>query len=591
MGRYTLKAALLGLASVLMASSSLFAALLDDHEDGTNNNEFEAYWYYYDDNAGLGIDDRPLAAPSSNPSVINVEFTPGPREAYGDPSDTWEVKDYTFTCGEEAGNKYATMPFTFGDVWTASYGDAMPYVGLGTMLADEGKTLDLTGATSVKFKIRSHAGPLAIDFKIQTLDIDQDSSFGYYQKSVSVTTDWTEVEVLLADLKQPAWATGVKKFDFDITKCTKLAWEVQNEDNTTTTVDTLDVDDISIEPFTFVSTTVWTETKALSPLPTTGQFAKFETAPKNVCPLNFYWYAYNDKAIGGGAEVTGGATENLETGLLNLTLTEGTGSPGETGTAAFLQYTLGPVIDKAGVSVQSFVGIGVNLYDSAAATYWNATTDNVSSIYFQYMADGDAKYVTLELSDINDVADKDHPDKADSDRGAGIVWYRNLLPTDGQWVAVEIPFSQLITHDTWEGYNAIPLDATKLAKLQFKVQGAQDAGGYFAIDNVFFPGAPFDVAVKDFKVASSKLSGISAIYRNGKVNVSWNGNGALDNGKINLINTAGAVVASSSFARTGKLSTSFSTAKLSAGMYFVKLNAIGANGKAVVMQSPVHIVK
>ena len=131
MGRYTLKTALLGLASVLMASSSLFAAdaLFDDHSDGTNANEFEYYWYYYDDNAGLGKDDRPLAAPSSTPSVVNVPFTEKNREAYGNAGDTWKVKDYKFTLDEEAGNKFATMPFTYGEVWTASYGDAMPYVG------------------------------------------------------------------------------------------------------------------------------------------------------------------------------------------------------------------------------------------------------------------------------------------------------------------------------------------------------------------------------------------------------------------------------------------------------------------------------
>ena len=463
------------------------------------------------------------------------------------------------------------------------------------MLAGEGKSLDLTGAASVKFKIRSHKSDLTIDFKIQTLNIDQDSSFGYYQSSITATPNWEEVEVLITDLKQPSWATGTKKFDWDIKNCTKLAWEVQQEDNPSTTVDTLDVDDIIITNYTFVSPTVWRQTKALSPLPTSGQFAVFETAPKNVSPLATYWYAYNDGAIGGNASVTGGATENLETGLLNLSLTAGTGSPGESGTAPFLQYQLGKTIDKDGIPVQSFVGIGVNLYDSAQATYWDAKTDGATSIYFHYMADGDARYVTLELSDINDVADKDHPDRTDSDRGSGVVYYRNFLPTAGQWVAVEIPIDSLITHDDWETYHAIPLDKSKLAKLQFKVQGPEGVAGVFAVDNIYFPGVTKFVTDPNNKVivhsSNAKVSGINALYSNGKVNVNWNGNTALNNGKISLINTAGKVVAGSSFNKTNKLSTSFPAAKLSSGMYFVKLNGIGANGKDVVMQSAVQIIK
>ena len=126
MGRFTLKTALLGLASVLLASSSLFAvdSKVDDHEDGTNQNDFLYYWYYYDDNSGLGINDRPQVETPGTPSVINVEFEEKNREAYGNPNDTWKVKEYTFTVGDDGSNKYATMPFTFGSSWNASYGTA-----------------------------------------------------------------------------------------------------------------------------------------------------------------------------------------------------------------------------------------------------------------------------------------------------------------------------------------------------------------------------------------------------------------------------------------------------------------------------------
>jgi hypothetical protein len=589
MGRFTLKTALLGLASVLLASSSLFAvdSKVDDHEDGTNQNDFLYYWYYYDDNSGLGINDRPQVETPGTPSVINVEFEEKNREAYGNPNDTWKVKEYTFTVGDDGSNKYATMPFTFGSSWKASYGTAYPYVGIGTMLTEEGKSLDLTGATAVSFRIKGSEA-MSVDFKIQTKDIDDDSTFGYYQSSFDVTDDWQQITINIADLAQPAWAQKDAPFDFDITQCTKLAWEVKNEFNMTVTEATLDIDDVWIIDYEWVSPFIWTDVVpvASSTLPATGLFSNFDVTPANASPLGTYWYAYNDVEIGGTSTVLEGALPDEETGRLLITITEG---------AAKLLYALGPTIDKGGVSVQAFIGIGCNLYDSATARYWNATAAGANSVYFHYYANSDLDKITVEISDNYDVADVNSPTKTISDRGDGVLWFIDLPATGDEWYAVEIPFSALKIHESWEGANAIPFNATKMAKLQFKVQGPQDASGYIGVDNIYFPGVSeykFTDGSPVLKPASqiARTSGLKVNYLNGKVNVNWNG-AKLAKGKISLINSQGAVFASSSIKNAAKLSETLSASKLAAGMYFVKFNATDVNGKAINIMSPVQVVK
>lgn len=56
-----------------------------------------------------------------------------------------------------------------GSSWTTEPGVAQPYVGMGTMLCIEGRSIDLTGATSIAFKIRSHTGPLDLRLKIASI--------------------------------------------------------------------------------------------------------------------------------------------------------------------------------------------------------------------------------------------------------------------------------------------------------------------------------------------------------------------------------------------------------------------------------------
>ena len=179
----------------------------------------------------------------------------------------------------------------------------------------------------------------------------------------------------------------------------------------------------------------------------------------------------------------------------------------------------------------------------------------------------------MEISDNYDVADVNSPTKTISDRGDGVLWFIDLPATGDEWYAVEIPFSALKIHESWEGANAIPFNATKMAKLQFKVQGPQDASGYIGVDNIYFPGVSeykFTDGSPVLKPASqiARTSGLKVNYLNGKVNVNWNGANLL---KAKLaINSQGAVFASSP---PNAAPQRHSPSKLAAGMYFVKFNA------------------
>jgi hypothetical protein len=515
------------------------------------------------------------------------------------------LKDYVFQVKDEAGNKYGTMPFTYGTKWKCTGYTASPFVGVGAELVPDGKTLDLTGATAVTFRLRSHVNQLTVNFRIETMDIIRDSSFAYFYSAVVTTKgSWSDHEVILpTGLTQPSWAKGDQaKASFAQTMCAKFSWEVHGESNADVKSDTLDIDDIVIKGYTFVSPSVWTKTETAPPA--TGIFSNFTKVPKNETPLATYWYAYNDFSIGGNSSVTRGATQDPTSGLLTLEWTAGTGA-GNAGTGAAVGFQLGKTVVKTETSgstsnVQGFIGIGFNVYDSAGCLYYNSTTGKLGpkgatagtsdgSIYFEYLADGDFKYVTLEVSDSNDVPDKNEPARKDK-RGSGIVWYRNLPITGpNTWKAVKIPFDSLITHSNWKGYVAIPLKKTALGKIQFKAQGAEQKGGTVMIDNVYFPGLDFGLksGVKPVKSHIVMQSVSRAVYSAGKVRIEGNAFQGLHGATISLINGNGAVVKRQS----GTERLVVSAHQVPAGLYIVRVNGIDAAGKAVAWQSPVAIME
>jgi hypothetical protein len=503
-----------------------------------------------------------------------------------------------------------SVPFTYGTKWKCTGYTASPFVGVGAELVPDGKTLDLTGATAVTFRLRSHVNQLTVNFRIETMDIIRDSSFAYFYSAVVTTKgSWSDHEVILpTGLTQPSWAKGDQaKASFAQTMCAKFSWEVHGESNADVKSDTLDIDDIVIKGYTFVSPSVWTKTETAPPA--TGIFSNFTKVPKNETPLATYWYAYNDFSIGGNSSVTRGATQDPTSGLLTLEWTAGTGA-GNAGTGAAVGFQLGKTVVKTETSgstsnVQGFIGIGFNVYDSAGCLYYNSTTGKLGpkgatagtsdgSIYFEYLADGDFKYVTLEVSDSNDVPDKNEPTRKDK-RGSGIVWYRNLPITGpNTWKAVKIPFDSLITHSNWKGYVAIPLKKTALAKIQFKAQGAEQKGGTVMIDNVYFPGLTFpNITADGVLLGKSHVFGqpaFRAVSQNGKIRVDWKPVSSLTAGKISLIDSKGTVVASERVAASA-LSVNFTADKLPAGLYFIQLNGIDAAGKSVSQRSAVTIIK
>lgn len=224
-------------------------------DDNRNNLGFD--WYYYDDNYGVFENDRPQAAPSSVPSIISAPFTTIPRHAFGDTTDDYPIRSYSFVTGLENSNCFCTVPFTFGDNWPTSWDpnnvQDKAFIGVGTKLCADGQAHDLTGAYAIKFRIRS-TEPSVIRFIIQTKEIDDISyvpasqldgdEFGYYGIYFEGTSEWSEVTVKIDDLSLPGtWAAPI---DFNIASCTRLTWEISNSSNPAISSSVIDVDDIEI---------------------------------------------------------------------------------------------------------------------------------------------------------------------------------------------------------------------------------------------------------------------------------------------------------------------------------------------------------
>ena len=609
----TFQRGLLGLlVALFLSASSLRAedALVDNFNGGTNENQFEHYWFYYDDNGGTKDDDRPIAGEGTQQSTIDVPYALVNREASDNKADTFKIRKYSFLVKQEGDNKYGCMPFTYGEKWKASYGMTACYVGVGTQLAPDKKFINLTGATAVSFKLRAHVNDLSVTFKVETMDITRDSSFAFFCNTQAVPKGvWTPITVSLTDtmLQQPGWASAAQlKAALDIAEVTKIAWEVHGDNNTTVTSDTLDIDDVVILGYKFVSPSLWTKTA--SARPATGLFATFEEpeAEKAQTPLHTYWYAYDDHEIQGNSTVTLGAEKDTASQLLNLNWQPNSGY-GNAGTGAVLQMKLGKTLKQANgpgdtANVQGFVGIGFNVYDSAGALYFNTTNGklgntggegNTNSLYFEYIADGDFKYLTLEISDMWDVPDKTNPTRKDT-RGKGIVWYRNFPKTGpNEWRRVEIPFDSLVIHSNWVGFVDKPLDKTQLAKIQFKVQGAQDQQGIIQIDNIYFPGIDFGKSqgVKNSAASSGQLSAFKAFYSNGIIRVNWKPVIGLNTAKISLIDSKGTIAKSATITQVPNSPLAISAENLPAGLYFVQLNGTNAAGKEIAQRSAVTVLK
>ena len=605
---HTIRSAVL-LTGVLF--SRLFADAVVDNTFDDNQNDFEWYWNYYDDNYRAGKDDRHQSENPGTASVIHTPYVEIHRYYLGDASDTATIAEYTFSTGtEQTGltyNNYAMLPFTFGSSWTKSTGDtAQPYLGVSTMLCKNGMSIDITGATSVTFKIRSHQQPLNVRFNVETLDINnlalvpadslKGDEFGYYGKTVTAQPDtWTAVTVIFSDLALPD--TNVRDMPFNMNSVSKLTWEIQKSLNPSVVSDTLDIDEIVIMGYTIPITYPVDYLYPISDttiLPSQGLFSNFETQPYNESPFLTYWRAFTDKNDSGSSAIVAGAWTDSISALYNfypMYWNQKTGSDGY-GQGIKLHYKLG---DSTADGNKGYIGISCPLYDSASSIYWNASSAGAKSIYFHYAtAINSTDSIIFELNDCNDVTDAADPFREKSLRGKDVTWYKKLPPTNNKWVAVEIYFDSLNIDSSASDYKHILLDLTKIARISLKVSGSKETVGCYAIDNIYFPGALLKTGCLcsgTLRHVTQQKSSFNIRYTNGSIRVRLNSDYSLKSGTVSVINMQGKTVFSTTLTELlTKSEYTVSTAGLTSGQYIVKLDGITSNGKAVNLFSRIHII-
>jgi hypothetical protein len=458
-----------------------------------------------------------------------------------------------------------------------------------------------------------------------TFPVSKVHTYNAYYKIDTVTTTWKEYTVKIADVtsgvsegakiqkagaafegdfvtaykagdiaQEGYWGT---QYAFKKSKATRLSWYIPAKLNPGLGAGAkLFVDEISVEGYTHIPKDLCYADcgKALDVPAGANLFSDFDNivgAAKELRQnsLGQYWYYYTDKDAGGTSAVD---EEYLDDGTIDSKGTPGkvlkleafkSGDYAYTSNAAAIGVTFGPAFpdERSGVNVNAFTGIGTNLYDPEAETpsYYDAIENDLQGIYFEYLTDGATQSIFVEVEDATSVAANN-----------GEVYYLKLNGTGNTWKSATIKVDKLVL-PFWAERTA-PLDRTKLAKIQFKIQGAANKFGVVAIDNVYL----LDKNSVGVRFANSKVtsaSGLRATYSRSGVSVKWNASTPLASGKIQLVNTKGRVVASAPIAKTAgsNISANLGTSRVSTGMYFVRVNAKDINGRKVVQQVPVSVVK
>jgi len=259
--------------------------------------------------------------------------------------------------------------------------------------------------------------------------------------------------------------------------------------------------------------------------------------------------------------------------------------------APFIAFNMGPGwIDSDGEAIRGFVGIGTKLSEDENGTFNAAApgltgpgafTGDVKGVWFMYRTVG-MNHLVVSVVDQTAL---NHSNPASATRSVRIAG------TNGQWMGARITWDKFAP-PSWSNWTT-PLDLTKLVELQFRHEADQGTGS-ITIDNVYLIGANLG-APQSVKRLSSKaaVSAMRASYSRGSVNVNWNAPSNISSGKISLVNIKGATVASQPVKASGsKISAKLATkGALPTGMYFVRIDARDVNGKRVVQQVPVNIVK
>jgi hypothetical protein len=504
-----------------------FQKVIVDSTFDDNQNDFEYYWDYYDDNSRVGKNDRPQVTNPGTPTVINVNSMVIPREAFGDQSDSYKIRMYTFTTGQENGNRFATMPFTYGSPWKTSLGQAQPYVGIFTRLVKPGSSIDLSNMSGIQFKVRSHTNNLILRFKLQTFEIDSISNvpgsnligdeFGYYEDSVLTRAGvWSTVTILPKSLKLPGqWARDIP---LNLKRCTQLTWEISNIDNENVTIDTFDIDDVIIRGTALPCNQVWNSYESIDMLPSTGLYLNFEPGTLSPVQQNLQWYGFIDKRNRGEkVTITNGTLLDTVNGLFEIPVFD-TITGNDTGHVLKVSFnydtTTGPNIHYTSA------GLELDMRRSAQSSYWNASSAGASKIYFHYKADEITKYRVFEVfDDYDSITPVNHSTRINID-GTAARW-RCLFPGgDGLWKAVQMPLDSLTICNDWVSGDPEPLHKSKIAKFRWQAVASAGAGS-FSIDNIYFPGA--NLSQTNTVLSSSKTivhqfkKHLSVVYQKGSI--------------------------------------------------------------------------
>jgi uncharacterized repeat protein (TIGR02543 family) len=217
-------------STLITASITLYAkwvgistALVDDCENDTSINKLGYSWYMYDDSKDGG-----------NSTLSNGTLYIGKSGG-------------RYILAPTAGAGYLGAGYVFPYTLGPQYCTAGPfnYAGIGTWLCDSNSTVDLSGAKSVSFYIKSYNATV-VDFLVLTKEV---TDFAYYHQLVSTTTSWTKVTVLLSTgvlggLTQPTWTT--RPVALNLKSVQKLEWQMHSDNVGANKTGTIVLDNIWI---------------------------------------------------------------------------------------------------------------------------------------------------------------------------------------------------------------------------------------------------------------------------------------------------------------------------------------------------------
>jgi hypothetical protein len=631
MGRFT-KRMVLGLAAALAVAGGAFAGspVLDDFEGGTNANKFGSYWYFYTNTY--------VSRPAANPTGCNnKDFTSALVDAKLEMIDNAE-KSGTATLlfkGSYGSNleipahggdfsgvmKFSNLLSPWKSKTTLGSPDVYPGVGMGTGLTQDsinGMGAGFASATAIKFWMKASDADLVVKFKIEfaTQRAGNGNSWAcnadasYEIILAEPTTVWKQYTVNITPanaasgaacsapkLCRPTWETE-KPYTYDLSKASKVAWFIEGAGSGTAEGASgwIAVDDIEFVGYTFEDKWLC-ESCIANPGPQPKDsllFSNFDnqlpgTQSLGQNRLKQYWYAYTDSIARG----TQGTPTRIVQGQYNdpyypdgpsLLINDESNVYGYGGThGAFIQFEMGDAFTKNGETITPFVGIGTNLADSGEV--YNGS--QLTKVWLRYK--------TTEFEELY----VEFHDQYASTHDDGEVFYTKLPGTEGAWVVAEIPVNGTVLRlPSWASKRTGPnatFDKTKLTKIQFKNQSSKS--GTLILDDIFFDDPTIagevlgPVSVKHLG-SKAKVSGLRAVYSHGKIGVNWNAGTSVASGSVQLVNTKGRVVASAPIASAaGKVTANLGASTIPTGMYFVRVNAKDVNGKKIVSQAPISVVK